>query len=124
MKPGGGAVQDKDKALLSEIIEKLNELFTGELTDDDKVIYVGKVIKGKMLESTTLQQQAASNSKEQFKTSPDLIKSSMDAIIESLDAHQVMSKQALDNPYIRTKMVDLLIDKFELWEELLSLIHI
>ena len=104
--------------MLSEIIEKLNELFTGELTDDDKVIYVGKVIKGKMLESTTLQQQAASNSKEQFKTSPDLIKSSMDAIIESLDAHQAMSKQALDNPYIRTKMVDLLIDKFGLWEEL------
>ena len=82
------------------------------------MIYVGKVIKGKMLESTTLQQQAASNSKEQFKTSPDLIKSSMDAIIESLDAHQTMSKQALDNPYVRTKMVDLLIDKFGLWEEL------
>jgi len=118
MKPGGGSVQDKDKILLSEIIEKLNELFTGELTDDDKVIYVGKVIKGKMLESTTLQQQAASNSKEQFKTSPDLLTSSMDAIIEALDAHQTMSKQALDNPYVRTKMVELLIDKFGLWEEL------
>ena len=118
MKPGGGSVQDKDKILLSEIIEKLNELFTGELTDDDRVIYVGKVIKGKMLESTNLQQQAASNSKEQFKTSPDLLTSSMDAIIEALDAHQTMSKQAFDNPYVRTKMVELLIDKFGLWEEL------
>ena len=117
-KPGSRAVQDKDKALLSEIIDKLNELFTGELTDDDKVIYVGKVIKGKMLESKILQRQAANNSKEQFKASPDLIKSSMDAIIESLDAHQVMSEQALDNPYVRTRMVDLLIDRFGLWEEL------
>ena len=34
-------MQDKDKALLSEIIAKLNDLFTGELTDDDKVGYVG-----------------------------------------------------------------------------------
>ena len=72
----------------------------------------------KLLESKTLQQQAASNSKEQFKTSPDLIKCSMHAIMESLEAHQSMSKQALENPYVKTKMVDLLIEKFGLWEEL------
>lgn len=116
MKPGGGAVQDKDKALLAEIIEKLNDLFWGE--EEDKVVYVGSVIKGKMLQSKKLQQQAANNTKEQFKTSPDLLTSSMDAVIEALDAHQAMSKQVLDNPYIRTQMVELLIDKFGLWDEL------
>ena len=53
-------MQDKDKVLLSEIIEKLNELFTGELTDDDKVMYVQKVIQGQTPRNrTTLQQQAA-----------------------------------------------------------------
>ncbi|WP_415410939.1 type I restriction endonuclease subunit R [Synechococcus sp. A10-1-5-9] len=117
MKPGGGAVQDKDKVLLSEIIEKLNELFTGELTDDDKVMYA-QVIQNKLLGSKTLQQQAANNSKEQFKTSPDLLTSSMDAYIEALDAHQSMSKQALDNPYVRAQMMELLIEKFGLWEAL------
>ena len=59
---------------------------------------------------------SCNNSKEQFKTSPDLI-NLYGCNIEALDAHQATS-QALDNPYVRTKMVDLLIDKFGLWEEL------
>jgi len=82
--PGGGSVQDKDKALLSEIIAKLNGLFTGDLTDNDKVGYVGTVIRNKLLESKTLQQQAASKSKEQFASSPDLARAQQDAIIDAL----------------------------------------
>ena len=85
--PGGGAVLDKEKALLSEIIATLNDLFTGDLTDGDKVGYVGTVIRNKLLESKTLQQQAASNSKEQFASSPDLVRAQQDAIINALDAH-------------------------------------
>ena len=118
MKPGGGAVEDKDKVMLSEIIERLNELFTGDLTDDDKVNYVGTVLKGKLLESKQLQQQALSNSKEQFKSSPDLLRKSDDAYIEMLDAHQQMSKQAMNNPYVRAKILELLVDSLSLWEDL------
>ena len=55
-----------------EIIEKVNDLFEGELTDQDKLVYVNNVIKGKLLESETLAQQAANNTKEQFANSPDL----------------------------------------------------
>ena len=29
-----------------------------------------------------------------------------------------MSKQALENPYIRNAVLELLIDKFKLWEDL------
>jgi type I restriction enzyme R subunit len=36
MAPGGGGVQEKDKVELAEIIAKLNELFSGELGDNDK----------------------------------------------------------------------------------------
>lgn len=50
-----GAVQDEQKALLSEIIAKVNDLFEGELTDDDKLVYVNNVLKGKLLESEELQ---------------------------------------------------------------------
>ena len=82
------------------------------------MIYVGNVIKGKLLESKTLQQQAVSNSKEQFKTSPDLLIASDNAYIESLDAHQIMSKQALQDPYVNSQVMNLLIEKFGLWEEL------
>ncbi|WP_254975225.1 type I restriction endonuclease subunit R [Cyanobium sp. Lug-B] len=116
--PGGGSVQDKQKALLSEIIAKLNDLFTGDLSDDDKVIYVGTVIRSKLLESKTLQQQAASNSKEQFANSPDLARAHQDALIDALDAHQTMSTQALNNPDLQRRMLELLLGSFGLWEEL------
>ena len=116
--PGGGSVQEKEKALLSAIIAKLNELFTGDLTDDDKVGYVGTVIRNKLLESKTLQQQAASNSKEQFASSPDLARAQQDAIIDALDAHQAMSSQALNNPALQRRMLELLLGNFNLWEGL------
>src|SRR5512139_629472 len=61
---GGGEVQDKEKIRLGEIIEKVNTLFEGELSDDDKLVYVNHVLKGKLLESPILVQQAASNTKE------------------------------------------------------------
>ena len=116
--PGGGAVQDKEKALLSAIIAKLNELFTGDLTEADKVIYVRSVIRSKLLESTTLQQQASANSKEQFGSSPDLGTALMDAIISALDAHQTMSTQALGSESIRNGMKDILLNQTGLYEEL------
>ena len=111
----GRVCSDKDKSLARNY-RKTNELFTGELTDDDKVMYA-QVIQNKLLGSKTStascqQQQRA------VQTSPDLITSSMDAYIEALDAHQSMSKQALDNPYVRAQMMDLLIEKFGLWEAL------
>ena len=69
---GGGSVQEKQKARLNEIIERVNDLFEGDLTDQDKLVYVNNVIMGKLLESETLKQQATNNTKEQFANSPDL----------------------------------------------------
>jgi type I restriction enzyme R subunit len=51
-------VQTKEQALLAEIIERVNGLFEGELTDDDQLVYVNGVLKGKLLENETLMQQA------------------------------------------------------------------
>lgn len=42
----------------------MNDLFEGDLSDQDKLVYVNNVIKGKLLESDTLRQQAANNTKE------------------------------------------------------------
>ena len=88
---GGGSVQEKQKAFLNEIIQKVNELFEGQLTDQDKLVYVNNVIKGKLLESETLKQQAVNNTKEQFANSPDLKNELMNAIIGALEAHTAMS---------------------------------
>jgi type I restriction enzyme, R subunit len=115
---GGGSVQEKEKALLREIIEKVNDLFDGELTDQDKLVYVNHVIKGKLLESETLQQQAANNSKEQFANSPDLKTELMNAIMGALDAHTAMSTQALNSTKVQNGMKNILLNHSYLWEAL------
>lgn len=115
---GSGSVQEKEKAPLNEIIEKVNDLFDGDLTDQDKLVYVNNVIKGKLLESETLKQQAANNTKEQFANSPDLRAELMSAIIGALDAHTTMSKQALDSEAIRIGLRDVLLNQAGLYETL------
>lgn len=114
----GGSFQDKEKALLSAMIAKLNGLLTGELSDEDKVVYLGTVIRSKLLESKTLQQQASSNCKEQFSSSLDLVRAQQEAIIDALDAHQSMSSQALNNPDLQKRMLELLLGNFNPWEGL------
>jgi len=118
MAPGGGSVQDKDKVELAEIIAKLNDLFSGELSDGDKVTYVRSVIRGRLMESPTLRQQAAANSKEQFANSPDFGTELMEAIIGALDAHQAMSSQALNSSTVRDGIKEVLLNHTNLWEDL------
>jgi type I restriction enzyme R subunit len=115
---GSGSVQEKEKALLNEIIQKVNDLFEGELTDQDKLVYVNNVIRGKLLESETLMQQAANNTKEQFANSPDLKTALMNAIIGALDAHTAMSTQALNSEAIREGLKDVLLNQAGLYESL------
>ncbi|WP_186021445.1 type I restriction endonuclease subunit R [Burkholderia gladioli] len=115
---GSGAVQEKEKAFLDEIIQKVNGLFDGELTDDDQLVYVNGVLKGKLLENELLVQQAASNSKEQFANSPDLAEALMRAIIDAFDAHTTMSKQALDSARVRDGLKDILLGPAQLYEAL------
>jgi type I restriction enzyme R subunit len=115
---GGGALNEKEKARLAEIIEKVNDLFEGDITDGDRLVYVNDVLKGKLLESEMLAQQAANNTKEQFSNSPDLTHAIMDAIISAFEAHTSMSKQALDSEKVRTGLKDVLLGPVGLYEAL------
>jgi type I restriction enzyme R subunit len=115
---GSGSVQEKEKALLNEIIEKVNDLFEGELTDQDKLVYVNNVIKGKLLESETLRQQATNNTKEQFANSPDLKTELLNAIMGALDAHTLMSTQALNSSTVQGGLKDILLNNAGLYETL------
>lgn len=117
---GSAEVRDKQKALLAEIISKVNDLFEGELTDDDKLIYVNNVIKGKLMESEILAEQAANNTKEQFANSPDLANEILYAIMNALEAHTTMSKQALESEKVRHGLRDILLDHAGLYEDLRS----
>lgn len=115
---GSGSVQEKQQAYLADIIQKVNGLFEGELTDDDQLVYVNGVLKGKLLENETLMKQAASNSKEQFANSPDLKDALMHAIMDALDAHTIMSTQALGSERVRDGLRDILLGPAQLYEGL------
>ena len=115
---GSGAVQEKEKTYLDEIIQKVNGLFEGELTDGDQLVYVNGVLRGKLLENETLLRQAASNTKEQFANSPDLKDALMHAIMDALDAHTTMSTQALGSERVREGLRDILLGPAQLYEAL------
>lgn len=115
---GSGGVQDKEKALLAEIIAKVNDLFDGELTDDDQLIYVNNVIKGKLLESEALRVQAQNNTKAQFAASPTLANEILNAIMDALAAHETMSSQALNSQKVRDGLKEILLGPGQLYEAL------
>ena len=115
---GSGELHEKEKAYLEEIIQKVNDLFQGELSDQDKLVYVNHVIKGKLLESETLRQQATNNTKEQFANSPDLKTELLNAIMGALDAHTLMSTQALNSAVVQSGMKDILLNHARLYESL------
>lgn len=115
---GGGEVREPEKLWLSEIIARVNDLFEGELTDDDKLVYVNNVLKGKLLESDLLAAQAKVNTKEQFSNSPNLDAELMNAIMDALAANTTMSKQALDSEKVRQGLKDILLGPARLYEAL------
>lgn len=115
---GSGSVQEKEKARLEEIVSRVNDLFQGDLTDDDQLVYVNNVIKGKLLESEELVLQASNNTKAQFANSPTLSKELMNAIIGAFDAHTTMSKQAIDSEQVRKGLKDVLLGPAQLYEAL------
>jgi len=83
-------------------------------------VYANNVLMGKLLESTTLAQQAASNTKEQLANSPDLQSEMMNAIIGALDAPMLMSSQALSSELVRAGIKDILPNHAGLWQTLRS----
>jgi type I restriction enzyme, R subunit len=78
------------------------------------------VIKGKLLETQPLRQQAASNTKEQFANSPDLKTELLNAILSALDAHTNMSTKAPNSRSVQSGLEDILLNHSKLWETLRS----
>tara|TARA_R100001480_G_scaffold117128_1_gene116707 strand:- start:137 stop:337 length:201 start_codon:yes stop_codon:yes gene_type:complete len=56
---------------------------------------VNSALKGKLLDTELLVQQAANNTKEQFNNLPDLMPKLIDGIMDDMTTHGSMSKQAL-----------------------------
>ncbi len=104
--------------MLAEIIQKVNGLFEGALSDNDQLVYLNGAIKGKLLENDTLVQQAANNNKEQLTNSPDLSQAIPHAIMDALEVHPSMSSQALNSSRIQEGLKDTLLGPAQLYEAL------
>jgi 3',5'-cyclic AMP phosphodiesterase CpdA len=111
-------VQDKHKVRLTQLIEAVNDLFEGKITDGDAVAYVDWVLKTKLLESVVLRAQAAANTKEQFTNSPSLGDEMVKAIIAARDANKEMSTQALNSESIQARLIEFLLGPGNLYEGL------
>jgi len=93
---GTATAKDKKEEFLSQLINRLNELFiTDQLTEKDMVNYA-YTIRDKVSENDRVMQQIRNNSSEQamlgdFSTAID------DAILGSSDAHQNQMMQLLSD---------------------------
>lgn len=96
------------KTTLQQLVEQMNGLFEGELTDADLIGYA-HYVSGKLLESPVLAQQAAANTKEHFLHGdfrPEMIR----AVVESLQNHTAMSEQVLGRRDVQEGFATILLD--------------
>ncbi len=94
---GTAKPQDKKEEYLSQIINRLNEVFvTDQLTDKDMVNYA-YTIRDKVGENIKVMMQIENNSAEQALLG-DFLKAVDDAILDSSEAHQNQMMQLLADP--------------------------
>ncbi|MDX8404732.1 MAG: type I restriction endonuclease subunit R, partial [Mariprofundus sp.] len=94
---GSARAKDKKEAFLSQIINRLNELFvTDQLTEKDLVNYAC-TIRDKVSENALVMSQIANNTPEQAMLG-DFTRAIDDAVMDSSQAHQNQMMQLLSDP--------------------------
>lgn len=103
---GSGRALTDEQRRLAEVVETMNDLFAGELTEADLVGYV-TTIQGKLMENETLAEQAANNSEQQFAMG-DFKDILTDIIIEGQEGHNTIADQLLKDDRIFSAMQGML----------------
>ena len=94
---GSGVARDQTEEFLSQIIQRLNDLFAGDgLTDADMVNYA-ETITAKVRENARVMTQIANNTREQAMLG-DFQKAVEDAILDSNEVHQKQMLKLLSMP--------------------------
>lgn len=119
LEPGEGLgtakAKDKKEELLSQIIERLNELFIiDELTEKDMVNYA-YTIRDKVRENKLVMSQIANNTPEQALLGA-FPKAVDDAVIDSGDAHKNQMGQLLSDPAKSSGFARVVFDLLKLTE--------
>jgi type I restriction enzyme R subunit len=106
---GSGTAHDPEKEALSQIIERLNELFAGEtLTDNDRLNYMN-TIRDKVMENQKVVQQLENNTPEQVMIG-DYPNAVQDAVMESFQTHNGLASQLLQNEVVSKEFAKLLLE--------------
>ena len=113
LETGGGAgtatPKDIKEAFLSQIIERLNEVFAGEDFTENDMVNFQNTIWDKVTENEIVVKQFSNNSTDQIMLGgyPD---AAMDALFESQEAYECMTMHLLSNPSQFKKFIRLMLD--------------
>jgi type I restriction enzyme R subunit len=107
---GTGLGHEDMNAPLSQIVSKLNDLFSGDLSDADLIGYATHLI-GKMTENAGLREQAQANDTVGQFAKGDYRKALKDSVIDAMQSHQKMAEQALRREDTFDGLAELLVDE-------------
>ena len=106
---GTGKAKSKEEIWLSQIIERLNDLFiTDGLSEKDMLNYA-YTVRDKVKENSKVMDQIKNNSPEQAILG-DFAGAMDDAVMDSSDAHQNQMTQYLNNPALAAQFQKLIFD--------------
>lgn len=115
IEPGAGMVREPKVDRLGEIIERINELFAGDITDEDTLHYA-RWILDKTISNSAIKEQIENNSRKQVMIG-DFPSAVTDAVAESLGAHESMATRILSDERTMKNFAELLLDLFEAQRE-------
>lgn len=110
MSSGGGLPRDDPNDRLSAIIRKMNEVFSGKLTDADFRGCATTLI-GKMVADPTLQEQPQANDTVEAFGNGACETKLNNAVVDALDGHSAMADQALRHPKVFKGLAGRLVDE-------------
>lgn len=106
---GSGKAKEKEEDLLSKIVARLNEMFdTEKLTDSDLINY-SQTIWDKINENEIVMQQINNNTAEKVMLG-DFPDATLDAIFDSQDAYQEITRQLLSDSNRLTQFTRFLLE--------------
>ena len=105
---GGHNPKEQEYERLSQIIERLNDLFAGDVTEGDMVSFVD-TLATKVAEDEAVMAQIRNNTKEQAMLG-DYPSAVERAVIASMEAHNDLSMQFLTDPRVSKGIAELLLD--------------
>ncbi len=105
---GTGKAREKELIELDELLIKINDLLSGDLSEGDKVDFTRGLV-GKVLENEDLRKQAQNNSKETFKHG-DYKNAIQNAVITRMEKQGDAASQVLGDKHKMNMLSALLLD--------------